>query len=74
MIKKPFAKYTPSNVLRRFMYLPLNIIPVIGPIIYLFLNARRFGPTAHARYFQLKGMSKQQTEEWIESRKAEYTG
>lgn len=27
---KPFAKFTPQAIIRYFMYLPLNFIPVVG--------------------------------------------
>jgi len=72
--KRPFARFTPTAIIRYFMYLPLNFIPVVGPILFLLLQARKFGPAAHARYFQLKGMSKNQKDQWVHERKAEYTG
>lgn len=37
------------------------------------LQARKFGPSAHARYFQLKGMSGPQKERHVEEKKAAYT-
>jgi hypothetical protein len=74
VLKRPFARFGFAAMLRYFMYLPLNFIPIVGPIIYMFINARKFGPNAHARYFQLKGMTKTQREEWAKSHSAEYTG
>jgi len=74
MAKKPFARFTPTAILRYFMYLPLNFIPVVGPILFLLLQARKFGPAAHTRYFQLKGMNKNQKDQWVHERKAEYIG
>jgi hypothetical protein len=73
MIKKPFARFTPKALIRYFMYLPLNLIPVVGTVIFVILQGKRFGPQAHARYFQLKQMSKHQREEFVEKRKAAYT-
>ncbi|KAE9967580.1 hypothetical protein BLS_006278 [Venturia inaequalis] len=73
LAKKPFAKFTPSAIIRYFMYLPLNFIPIVGTVLFIIMNGRRFGPNAHARYFQLKGMSKSQKEDFIEKHKAAYT-
>ena len=72
LMTKPFQKFTPSAIIRYFMYLPLNFIPVIGTVLFVILQGRRFGPTAHARYFQLKQMKKNEKEQFIEQRKAAY--
>lgn len=73
MIKKPFMRFTPKAIIRYFMYLPLNFIPVVGTVIFLVLQGRKFGPNSHARYFQLKKMSGHQQSEFVEKRKAAYT-
>ncbi|KIW04704.1 uncharacterized protein PV09_04437 [Verruconis gallopava] len=73
VMKKPFARFTPKAIIRYFMYLPLNFIPVVGTVIFLVLQGRKFGPQAHARYFQLKKMSNHRREEFVEQRKAAYT-
>lgn len=73
IFKKPFARFTPKAIIRYFMYLPLNFIPVVGTVLFVVLQGRKFGPTAHQRYFQLKQMSKHDKEVWIEKRKAAYT-
>ena len=73
IIKRPFANFTPKAIIRYFMYLPLNFIPVIGTVLFIILQGRNFGPSAHERYFQLKQMSSRQKEEFVEKRKAAYT-
>jgi hypothetical protein len=73
LAKKPFAKFTPTAIIRYFMYLPLNFIPVVGTVLFIIMQGRRFGPQAHARYFQLKQMSKSQREDFVEKHKAAYT-
>jgi hypothetical protein len=55
------------------MYLPLNLIPLVGPLVYLVARGRGAGRLAHARYFQLKGMRRPEVDEWVERRAAEYT-
>jgi hypothetical protein len=72
LVSKPFAKFTPAAIIRYFMYLPLNFIPIVGTVLFVFLQGRKFGPTAHARYFQLKQMKKQEKDQFIEKRKAAY--
>ena len=54
LVSKPFQKFTPQGIIRYLMYLPLNFIPVVGTAIFLILQGKKFGPSAHARYFQLK--------------------
>jgi len=73
LVSRPFAKFTPTAIIRYLMYLPLNFIPVIGTIAFVILQGSKFGPAAHARYFQLKQMKKQDRERFVEQRKAEYT-
>ena len=73
LIKKPFAKFSPNAIIRYFMYLPLNFIPVVGTIMFVILQGRRAGPAAHARYFQLKEWNSAQREKHIEDNKAAYT-
>ena len=72
LVSRPFAKFTPKAIIRYFMYLPLNFIPVVGTVLFIILQGRKFGPTAHARYFQLKQMKKQEKEHFIEKRRAAY--
>lgn len=73
LIKKPFAKFTPSALIRYFLYLPLNFIPVVGTIIFVVLQGRRAGPAAHSRYFQLKEWNSSQRQKHIEQHKGAYT-
>ncbi|KAI9822027.1 MAG: hypothetical protein M1832_003199 [Thelocarpon impressellum] len=71
--KKPFQKFAPKAIIRYILYLPLNFIPVVGTLIFLVLQGRRNGATAHARYFNLKSMPPSQAEEWVQKRQGAYT-
>ena len=73
VIKKPFARFTPTAILRYLVYLPLNFIPVVGTALFIVLQGKRTGPSAHARYFQLKGMSGMERDRWVEDRRGAYT-
>lgn len=73
LASKPFQKFTPSAIIRYVMYLPLNFIPVVGTAMFVGLQGRQRGPSAHARYFQLKGMNQAQRDRWVEERQGPYT-
>ena len=73
LVKKPFAKFTPNAIIRYLLYLPLNFIPVVGTAIFIILQGKRAGPTAHQRYFQLKEWNKRQREIHIDEHRGGYT-
>lgn len=73
VIKKPFQKYSPTAIIKYLMYLPLNLIPGVGTVLFVILQGKAMGPAAHQRYFQLKGFSNSQREEWIEQHRGAYT-
>ena len=74
IIKQPFAQFTPTAMIRYFMYLPLNFIPVVGTVMFVVLQGKRAGPLAHARYFQLKGWGRREKEKHVEAYRGAYTG
>lgn len=71
--RKPFERFTPKAIIRYFLYLPLNMIPVVGTVMFVILQGKRTGPTAHARYFQLKQMKKRERQQFIAARQGAYT-
>lgn len=73
LAKKPFERFTPKAIIRYFLFLPLNMIPIVGTVLFVILQGRRFGPTAHARYFQLKQMNKPDRDDFVAKRQAAYT-
>ncbi|KAH8093200.1 hypothetical protein BXZ70DRAFT_897501 [Cristinia sonorae] len=72
-VVRPFQALSANGVIKYLVSLPLNFVPVIGTVAFLFLNGQRGGPGWHTRYFQLKGWDKQQRLRFIASRRAEYT-
>ena len=71
--KKPFERFTPTAIIRYFMYMPLNFIPIVGTIAFVFLRGKKYGPTVHTRYFQLKEMNKSSRDDFVKAREAAYT-
>ncbi|OTA58627.1 hypothetical protein K449DRAFT_407426 [Hypoxylon sp. EC38] len=60
IVKNPFKKFTLKALFRYIMYLPLNFIPVVGTVIFTLLQG-----SVHDRYFQLKGWSSHQQQDWL---------
>ncbi|PHH90006.1 hypothetical protein CDD83_4739 [Cordyceps sp. RAO-2017] len=73
ILKSPFDRLGPKALIRYFIYLPLNFIPVVGTAIFIFLQGRNRGHVVHDRYFQLKKWSKSQRASWLEKHTGPYT-
>mgnify|MGYP006876467261 FL=1 len=71
---KPLAQLNPRALLRSLLYLPLNLIPVVGTALYIYMQGKRAGPVLHARYFQLKGWDSTMRDEWVKKNQGAYTG
>ncbi|TPX67743.1 hypothetical protein SpCBS45565_g03664 [Spizellomyces sp. 'palustris'] len=71
--KRTMDRFSPAAIARYLLTLPLNFIPIIGPLIFFVLNGRRTGQAFHAQYFQLKGWTSDQVHSFIESQKGAYT-
>ncbi|KAJ5673887.1 hypothetical protein N7462_009326 [Penicillium macrosclerotiorum] len=74
MFSRPFSRMKPQALLRSLIYLPLNLIPVVGTVLYITMQGKKMGPTLHARYFQLKGWNTRQRDEWVAKNRGAYTG
>ncbi|KAG5926502.1 hypothetical protein E4U53_003073 [Claviceps sorghi] len=72
-LKNPFSKFSPTALIRYVMYLPLNFVPVVGTVAFLYLQARNRGEMVHGRYFQLKEWSTSQKREWLDKHTGAYT-
>ncbi|OJJ03330.1 hypothetical protein ASPVEDRAFT_42842 [Aspergillus versicolor CBS 583.65] len=83
MVKKPFGSGSGSGggaggvvggMIRSMVLLPLNFVPVVGTLLYVYVKGKKAGPGLHARYFQLRGLGGRDREEWVEKRRGGYTG
>ncbi|KAL4785892.1 hypothetical protein BJX76DRAFT_150316 [Aspergillus varians] len=63
-----------AGMLRSLVLLPLNFIPVVGTLAYVYVAGKKAGPGLHERYFQLKGLSRRERGEWVGRRRGGYTG
>ncbi|KAF9818255.1 hypothetical protein IEO21_02883 [Rhodonia placenta] len=69
---KPFQALSKDGLVRYVLTLPLNFVPVVGTVLFVLYNGYVGGPNWHARYFQLKGMSKSQRAAFVNKHRAEY--
>ncbi|KAI1314434.1 hypothetical protein EDD11_002178 [Mortierella claussenii] len=53
--------------------LPLNFVPVLGPMAFCYINGKARSQYVHRRYFDMKEMTVQERKEWIKARKTQYT-
>lgn len=70
---RPLQAFSRDGLVRYVITLPLNLLPVLGTVMFVLYNGYRGGPGWHARYFQLKGFTKTQRKKFVEQRKPEYT-
>lgn len=73
VLRSPFDKFSPKAIVRYFLYLPLNFIPVAGTVIFIFFQARGRGKSVHDRFFQLKKWSASQRSDWLGRHTGPYT-
>lgn len=72
--KKEREQITVASLLKQLAYLPLNFIPVVGTVLYVFVHGKKMGPELHGRYFRLKGWDAKKVKEWVERYRGAYTG
>lgn len=69
------AVYTPwsmKQMVELVVCLPLNLIPVVGMPAFILITGSRLGKLAHHRWFQLRGLNKQETKAEIKKHSWEY--
>ncbi|CAZ82075.1 unnamed protein product [Tuber melanosporum] len=74
LVKKPLEKLTVKSLVSYLIWLPVNFIPIVGTVVFIFVQGRKLGPTYHARYFQLKSYSNQQKNAFVERNMPAYIG
>lgn len=70
---RPLQALSRDGIVRYLLTLPLNMLPVLGTAVFLFVNGYRAGPSWHARYFQLKGWDAPQRKGFVRAHRPEYT-
>jgi hypothetical protein len=78
MLGKPTssAVYSPFSfrqIAEFILFLPLNLIPLVGTPGFLVLTGARAGPLHHWRYFKLRGLTTKERNNEIRTRRWKYT-
>lgn len=68
-----YAPFSFRQILEFILFLPLNFIPIIGTPLFLILTGARAGPFHHWRWFKLRGLTKNERNKEIKSRRWKYT-
>ncbi|KAL4901459.1 hypothetical protein BDW74DRAFT_170169 [Aspergillus multicolor] len=76
MVKRPFGDGSGviRGMVRSLIMLPLNFIPVVGTVLFVYVSGKKVGPGLHERYFQLRGLNAQERGEFVARRRGAYTG
>ncbi|RKF63188.1 putative protein family protein [Erysiphe neolycopersici] len=72
LVKLPHGVLSSENLTGYLLFLPLTFIPVVGMNIFIGVQAQARGCIVHNRYFQLKGWSRSEVNEWIRNDAAHY--
>lgn len=64
-----FAPFSVRQIVELIVLLPLNFVPLVGVPLFLLLTGYRAGPLLNWRYFALKGLTKKQRNEFINTKK-----
>jgi len=72
-ISTPLHRFSKEGMVTYLMSLPLNAIPIVGTVFFLFYNGYKSGPNQHARYFQLKQFTEKQRADFIQKQRGSYT-
>ncbi|KAL1861750.1 hypothetical protein VTK73DRAFT_6964 [Phialemonium thermophilum] len=70
------AEYQPWSlvqIVELVVFLPLNLVPVVGPPAFLLITGARLGKLSHHRWYQLRGLARDERKREIRSRVWDYT-
>ncbi|CAK5279401.1 unnamed protein product [Mycena citricolor] len=73
-VSKPLARFSREGLVRYVVSLPLNLVPMVGTVLFVLYNGAKTGPAYHSRYFQAKGMNSAARQAFVVKRQGAYTG
>ncbi|RKF72008.1 putative protein family protein [Golovinomyces cichoracearum] len=69
----PFQRFSLEAFINYLLYLPLNLIPVVGVIVFIIAQGRSRGRVVHNRYFNLKQWDRNKQNNWLNEKIFPYT-
>ena len=73
IIRTEYSPFSFRQIAELILFLPLNLIPVVGTPMFLIMTGYRAGPFQHWRYFKLLGFDKKGRKAFINKRQLRYT-
>ena len=67
-----FSPFSFRQIVEYVILLPVNFIPWVGSVVFLFLTGYRAGPLMSWRYFQLRGFTREERKKFIKERRWQY--
>ena len=68
-----YSPFSIRQILEFIIFLPLNLIPVVGTPMFLIITGYRAGPFHHWRYFKLLDFTKKERQAFVKRRQMKYT-
>ena len=68
-----YAPFSLRQTVEFVVFLPLNLIPLVGVPVFLMMTGYRAGPFHHYRYFKLLHLNKKAKQAMISKMKLQYT-
>lgn len=68
-----YSPFSLRQILEFIIFLPMNLIPVAGTPMFLFITGYRAGPLHHWRYFKLLDFTKKERQAFVKQRQLKYT-
>ncbi|KAI5843910.1 hypothetical protein DFP73DRAFT_578798 [Morchella snyderi] len=63
--ESPYLRFSLRLTVEFILELPLNLIPLVGPPLFIVLQGYHLGPLSHYRYIQLAGLPASQKKKFI---------
>ena len=67
-----YSPFSIRQIAEFIVFLPLNLIPLVGTPLFLVLTGYRAGPLHHWRYFKLLDYTKRERKKFVRGRKLRY--
>jgi hypothetical protein len=72
LLLKPVSRFSPAELVRYLISLPLSLVPGLGTVFFIVYNGTKSGPNFHNRYFVLKGQTGAERAEIVTKRRGAY--
>jgi uncharacterized protein involved in cysteine biosynthesis len=73
MVSAIYSPFSLRQIAEFVLFLPINLIPIVGVPVFLLITGYRAGPFHHWRYFKLLELSKKERLEFVHRRQLKYT-